>query len=66
MEEERYDRAENRMESGRGNLARYTMTYRYEMDLEKGRIIGKEKLWTQRKYLEDIDSLERKNQGIEQ
>lgn len=43
MEEERYDRAENRMESGRGNLARYTMTYRYEMDLEKGRIIGKEK-----------------------
>ena len=36
-----------------------------EIDWEKGKIIGKEKGWTQRKYLEGIESLRRKNQGIE-
>ena len=32
---------------------------------EKGKIIEKEKIWTQRKYLEGIESSRRKNQGIE-
>ena len=65
MEDERYDRAENRMNSGDGGLARHAVTCGQDIDWEKGKIIGKEKGWTQRKYLEGIESLRRKNQGIE-
>ena len=57
MEDERYDRAENRMNSGDGGLARHAVTCGQEVDWEKGKIIGKEKGWTQRKYLEEIESL---------
>ena len=65
MEDERYDRAENRMNSGDGGLARHAVTCRQDIDWEKGKIIGKEKGWTQRKYLEGIELCRRKNQGIE-
>ena len=65
MENKRYDRAENRMNSGDGGLARHAVTCGQEIDWEKGKIIGKEKGWTQGKYLERIESLRRKNQRIE-
>ena len=65
MGNERYDRAENRMNSGDGGPARHIVTCGQEIDWERGKIIGKEKEWTQRKYLEGIESLRRKNQGIE-
>ena len=42
MEEERYDRADNRMNSDDGGLARHEVKCGQEIDWEKGNIIGKE------------------------
>ena len=64
MEDKRYDRAENGMNSGDGSLARHAVTCGQQIDWEKEKIIRKEKGWTQRKYLEGIEPLRRKNQGI--
>ena len=35
-----------------------------EIDWENAKIIGREKRWTQRKYLEGIETLRQKNKGI--
>ena len=44
------------MNSCDGRLARHTVTCGEGIDYEKGKIIGKDKGWTQRKYVEGIKS----------
>ena len=58
------DAAEARMNTNDGGLARHAATCTEEIDWENARIIGREKGWTQRKYLEGIESLRLKNKGI--
>ena len=36
----------------------------HEIDWENARIVGREQRWTQRKYLEGIESLRQKNKGV--
>ena len=64
VEAGRKELADNRMNSSDGGLAKHAVACEQDIDWEKGKIIGKEKGWTQRKYLEGIESLRRRNQGI--
>ena len=43
MENKRYDRAENRMNSGDGGLARHAVTRKQEIDWEKSKSSKKKK-----------------------
>ena len=52
------------MNDGDGGLAKHATTCPKEIDWENSKIIGKEQRWTQRKYLEGIESLRKKNEGI--
>ena len=58
------DAAEARMNTNDGGLARHAATCTEDIDWDNARIIGREKGWTQRKYLEGIESLPLKNKGI--
>ena len=57
-------RATERMNTGDGGLARHAVSCSHEIDWENARIVGREQRWTQRKYLEDIESLRQKNKGV--
>ena len=58
------DAAEARMNTNDGGLAKHAATCTEDIDWDNARIIGREKGWTQRKYLEGIESLRLKNKGI--
>ena len=53
-----------RMNTNNGGLAKHSTTCEHEIDWENARIVGREAGWTQRKYLEGIESLREKNKGI--
>ena len=52
------------MNTGDGGLAKHASTCPHEVDWENAKIVGKERRWTQRKYLEGIESLRQKNKGV--
>ena len=56
--------ANTRMNTNDGGLAKHTSTCTEEIDWENAKIVGREQRWTQRKYLEGIESLREKNKGI--
>ena len=47
-----------------GGLAKHAVSCPQGIDWERARIVGKEENWTQRKLLEGIETLRRKNEGI--
>ena len=55
--------ASRRMNEGDGGLARHSTTCPHEIDWENARIVGREQRWTQRTYLEGIETLRKKNEG---
>ena len=57
------ERATKRMNDGDGGLAKHAATCPHNVDWEHAKIVGKEKGWTQRKYLEGIETLRQKNEG---
>ena len=64
IEEGKVEAAEARMNTTHGGLARHAATCTEEIDWENVRIIGTEKGWHQRKYLEGIESVRLKSKGI--
>ena len=56
-------RASRRMNDGDGGLAKHSSTCTKGIDWEKSRIVAKESKWTQRKFLEGIETLREKNKG---
>ena len=58
------ERAERRMNDGDGGLAKHASICPHGIDWEGSKIVGKEQKWSQRKYLEGIESLRQKNRGI--
>ena len=57
------ERATKRMNDGDGGLAKHAASCSKGIDWEKAKIIGKESGWTQRKYLEGIETLRQKHEG---
>ena len=57
------ERATKRMNDGDGGLAKHASSCPQTVDWAKAKIVGKEKGWTQRKYLEGIETLRQKNTG---
>ena len=58
------ERAQQRMNDGDGGLAKHATVCPSGIDWSNARIVAKEQRWTQRKYLEGIETLRQKNQGI--
>ena len=58
-------RANERMNTGDGGLAKHAANCTYGIDWENARIIGNESKWTQRKILEGVESLKEKTKGIQ-
>ena len=56
--------AKNRMNAGDGGLAKHASVCSAGINWEGARIVGREAKWTQRKYLEGIETLKLKNKGI--
>ena len=56
--------ANKRINAGDGGLARYAVECTKEIDWENSRIVGEDRRWTQRKYLEGVESLRQKNKGV--
>ena len=52
------------MNTGDGGLAKHASVCPAGINWEKGKIIGREPKWTQRKFLEGIETLKQKNRGI--
>ena len=50
------ERATKRINDGDGGLAKHASTYPHEVDSEHAKIVEKEQGWTQRKYLEGIET----------
>ena len=57
------DGATKRMNEGDGGLAKHSTTCQHQIDWENAKIVGKEKSWRQRTYLEGIETLRQKNEG---
>ena len=53
-----------RMNTNDGGLAKHAASCAEEIKWENARITGREERWTQRKYLEGIESLREKSKGI--
>ena len=51
------------MNRGDGGLAKHVASCDQEIDWENSKIIGKEQKWTQRKYLEGVETLRLKSEG---
>ena len=62
--EGKLESAQARMNTNDGGLARHATTCTEEIKWENAKITGREQRWTQRKYLEGIESLRDKNRGI--
>ena len=58
------EEARKRMNDGDGGLAKHATLCRKGIDWEKSKIIAREQKSNQRKYLEGIETLKLKNQGI--
>ena len=58
------EKAQQRMNEGDGGLAKHATACPSGIDWSNARIVAKEQRWTQRKYLEGIETLRQKNQGI--
>ena len=58
-------RANDRMNTGDGGLAKHAVTCSREIDWENAKIVGSESRWTQRKFLEGVESLREKTKGIQ-
>ena len=58
------DSATTRMNTNDGGLAKHMSTCNREIEWENAKIVGREGGWTQRKFLEGIESLREKNKGI--
>ena len=56
--------ATSRMNTNDGGLAKHASTCTEEIKWDDAKITGREQRWTQRKYLEGIESLREKNKGI--
>ena len=56
--------ATSRMNTNDGGLAKHSTTCENEIKWEAAKIVGREQRWTQRKFLEGIESLREKNKGI--
>ena len=65
LEEGNNQKAEERMNAGDGGLTRHAIRCNSNIAWEKSKIVGKERGWTQRKCLEGIESLRRKDRGEE-
>ena len=52
------------MNTNDGGLAKHTSICREEIEWENAKIVAREERWTQRKFLEGIESLREKNKGI--
>ena len=57
------ERATRRMNEGDGGLAKHSSTCPYGIDWKGAKIVGRETRWTQRKFLEGIETLRQKNEG---
>ena len=57
LEEGKIDMAEKRMNTRDGGLAWQAITCEQNIDWEKAKIVGRERRWTQPKFLEGIESL---------
>ena len=64
MEGGNIERAKKRMNDGDGGLAKHANSCTHEIDWENAKIINKEQRWTQRKYLEGIETIKLKDKGI--
>ena len=64
IERGQIENAQNRMNTGDGGLAKHASVCSAGINWEGARIIGREPKWTQRKYLEGIETLKQKNKGI--
>ena len=53
-----------RMNTNDGGLAKHSSYCNEEIKWEDAKIVGREERWTQRKFLEGIESLREKNKGI--
>ena len=58
------DKATERTNTGDGGFAKHILTTGHEVDWENAKIVGRERRWTQWKYLEGIESLRQKNNGV--
>ena len=58
------ERAQERMNKSDGGLANHATTCPQEIDWENAKIVAKERKWTQRKYLEGIETIRQSNKGI--
>ena len=58
------EKAKERMNSGDGGLAKHASSCTMGIDWENAKIVGRESRWTQRKYLEGIETLREKNKGV--
>ena len=56
--------ATTRMNTNDGGLAKHSTTCAEEIKWDDAKIVGREQRWTQRKYLEGIESLRERNKGI--
>ena len=57
------ERATKRMNEGDGGLAKHNIVCDHEVNWEEAKIMGKERGWAQRKYLEGIETLRQKDRG---
>lgn len=64
IENGQIESAQKRMNTGDGGLAKHASVCPAGINWEKGKIIGREPKWTQRKFLEGIETLKQKNRGI--
>jgi len=58
------DGASKRMNDRDGGLAKHSTTCKSEIEWNNAKIIGKETRWTQRKYLEGIESIKERSKGV--
>ena len=56
--------AQNRMNAGDGGLAKHASICSAGINWDGAGIVGREPKWTQRKYLEGVETLKQKNKGI--
>ena len=64
MEAGNVESATARMNTNDGGLAKHSTTCTDEIEWNQARIVAREERWTQRKYLEGIESLREKHKGI--
>jgi hypothetical protein len=58
------EQAERRMNEGDGGLAKHASICSHGIDWENAKITNREPRWSQRKYLEGIESLRQQNKGV--